>query len=65
MQCGANDSSQLAKLSAADDSYDFIYLNHVLEFVPNDVQVFDELLRLLSARQFADQFHQTPIERAN
>ena len=38
----------IQSLDRADNSYDFISLNHVLESVPDDIAGFDELCRVLS-----------------
>lgn len=46
----AKTNISLESLPALDGSFDFIYLNYVLEFVPNDLQVFDEMLRVLSPK---------------
>ncbi|KPL52831.1 class I SAM-dependent methyltransferase [Prosthecomicrobium hirschii] len=45
---GGQNSLDLQKIDRPDDSYDFISLSHVLEFVPDDRASFRELTRILS-----------------
>jgi SAM-dependent methyltransferase len=45
---GGSNSLDLQRIDRPSDSYDFVTLCHVLEFVPNDEASFDELIRILS-----------------
>jgi hypothetical protein len=45
---GGTNSLDLQSITRADDSYDFVSLSHVLEFVRDDHAAFTELVRILS-----------------
>lgn len=47
-QYGEENSLDLQSIDRQDDSYDFISLSSVLEFVPDDRQAFSELARIAS-----------------
>lgn len=45
---GGENNLDLQKIKRANDSYDFLSLSHVLEFVPDDEAALDEIARVLS-----------------
>lgn len=59
---GAN-SIDMQAIDRSDGSYDFISLNHVLEFIPDDLKSFEELTRILSPRGFIQACFSTPLSR--
>ena len=61
---GGENSVDIQAIDRADGSYDFISLNHVLEFVPDDLRGFDELIRVMSARGILQACFSTPLSRA-
>lgn len=60
---GRQNSLDIQAIDRSDGSYDFISLNHVLEFVPDDVKGFDELARLLSPRGIIEATFSSPLSR--
>jgi hypothetical protein len=46
---GGQNSLDMQAIARADGAYDFISFNHVLEFVPDDLQGFAEMARVLSS----------------
>jgi SAM-dependent methyltransferase len=44
---GGSNSLDLQRIDRADNTYDFVSLSHVLEFVPDDQASFSEIIRVL------------------
>ncbi len=61
---GGDNSLDIQAIARADHSYDFISFNHVLEFVPDDLASFAELIRVLSPRGILQACFSTPMTRA-
>jgi ubiquinone/menaquinone biosynthesis C-methylase UbiE len=60
---GAENHIDIQKIGRPDNQYDFISLNHVLEFVPDDKSAFLELLRILSSSGFIQACFSSPLAR--
>ena len=60
---GGENSLDIQKINRKDDSYDFVTLNHVLEFIPDDRKAFNELVRVLSPRGILQICFSAPMSR--
>ncbi|MDQ2103337.1 methyltransferase domain-containing protein [Azospirillum isscasi] len=62
---GGHNSLDLQKIDRPDESYDFVSLSHVLEFVPDDHASFNEIIRILSPRGLLHLVLSQPLGRPN
>jgi hypothetical protein len=60
---GGKNSLDLQSIDRPNGSYDFITLNHVLEFIPNDQGAFSELLRISSSVGVLQVCFSAPLSR--
>ena len=60
---GGENSLDIQAIDRPDASYDLLTLNHVLEFVPDDLKGFSELVRILSPRGIMQVCFSAPSSR--